>query len=304
MSNWWTFCSIVDHGYSLGQHGIPMDKRHVYDWHTRIPFFAAGPGVASGSAFAAPATVVDLAPTILELAGIGNIPAPSALSNMDGHSFAAFLLTNHTDYARVPTATATSLGLEVARTQRGPTARQLQRQREQWRDQIFLQHYFVDENVKCLTNCTVPVGVLNGWMANPVDVPCVFVTVYDEDDDDDNDDEDDDDDDDGNADSTTPTMPALCWCRSWSAGEASLTEGCHNIETVANNFIALRTLSGWRGTDANDNYVPETTSELYAEFQTGDSLFEDVRHKNICPRRGSRLLNLHVELSLVLAAFR
>ena len=37
-----------DHGFQLGQFNIPMDKRHVYEWDTKIHLLAAGPGIAAG----------------------------------------------------------------------------------------------------------------------------------------------------------------------------------------------------------------------------------------------------------------
>ena len=45
-----------DHGFQLGQFNIPMDKRHVYEWDTKIHLLARGPGIRPGSTFAAPGT--------------------------------------------------------------------------------------------------------------------------------------------------------------------------------------------------------------------------------------------------------
>ena len=73
-----------DHGFQLGQFNIPMDKRHVYEWDTKIHLLARGPGIKPGSTLAAPGTQVDIAPTLLGLAGI------SKPSTMDGHSVVPF----------------------------------------------------------------------------------------------------------------------------------------------------------------------------------------------------------------------
>lgn len=69
-----------DHGFQLGQFNIPMDKRHVYEWDTKIHLLGRGPGIAPGSYLTQPATQVDMAPTWLGLAGLAK-PA-----QMDGKS--------------------------------------------------------------------------------------------------------------------------------------------------------------------------------------------------------------------------
>lgn len=63
------FFYTSDHGFQLGQLNIPMDKRHVYDWNTRVHLLVKGPGIQPGFE-ARLATNVDLAPTFLELAGV------------------------------------------------------------------------------------------------------------------------------------------------------------------------------------------------------------------------------------------
>ncbi|XP_065829466.1 N-acetylglucosamine-6-sulfatase-like [Oscarella lobularis] len=71
-----------DHGYQLGQFRLPMCKMHVYEHDIRVPFLIRGPGIAEGSHFTGIAGNVDIAPTIMELAG-AEIPA-----YMNGKSFA------------------------------------------------------------------------------------------------------------------------------------------------------------------------------------------------------------------------
>ena len=69
-----------DHGFQLGQFNIPMDKRHVYDWDTKVHLLARGPGIRPGSSLDVPGTQVDIAPTLLGLAGI------DARGALDGRS--------------------------------------------------------------------------------------------------------------------------------------------------------------------------------------------------------------------------
>merc|ERR1712232_57033 len=64
------FFYSADHGFQLGQFNIPMDKRHVYEWDTKIHLLACGPGIQPGSCFSAPGTQVDIAPTLLGFAGV------------------------------------------------------------------------------------------------------------------------------------------------------------------------------------------------------------------------------------------
>ena len=59
-----------DHGYHLGQHSLTLDKRQPYETDLRVPMSARGPGVRRGQAErAAVAAAVDVAPTLMELAG-------------------------------------------------------------------------------------------------------------------------------------------------------------------------------------------------------------------------------------------
>eukprot|EP00971_Amphidinium_carterae_P258598 5132644-Amphidinium_carterae.1 len=80
------FMYSSDHGFQLGQFNIPMDKRQAYEWSTKIHLLARGPGIVPGSSFSALGTNVDVAPTILGLAGLA-IP-----KTMDGKSVVPFLM--------------------------------------------------------------------------------------------------------------------------------------------------------------------------------------------------------------------
>ena len=79
------FLYTSDHGFQLGQHRLPSDKRHLYEHDIRIPFFIAGPGVTAGSTVDAPVLSIDVAPTLVDLA-TGAVP-----DDMDGASFAPLL---------------------------------------------------------------------------------------------------------------------------------------------------------------------------------------------------------------------
>ena len=79
---------VRDHGFHMGQHRLAADKREPYETDIRIPFFAAGPGIAAGRTLPQVAGMVDLPPTILALAGVS---PPSGADAFDGRSFAPLL---------------------------------------------------------------------------------------------------------------------------------------------------------------------------------------------------------------------
>jgi arylsulfatase A-like enzyme len=64
----WVFFTS-DNGLLMGQHRFFAQKGRFYDEAARVPLIVRGPGVAAGQARDELVTVVDLAPTILELAG-------------------------------------------------------------------------------------------------------------------------------------------------------------------------------------------------------------------------------------------
>jgi len=135
-----------DHGFQLGQFNIPMDKRHVYDWDTRIPLLVKGPGVRAGSTLSAPGTQVDIAPTLLGLAGI---PAPGS---MDGKSIVPFLLQgSETTDVLLPSTLShlKSLG-------------DLNAYRSTWRKEVFLEYYYCSANRKCM-NGNMSSRYTGGW---------------------------------------------------------------------------------------------------------------------------------------------
>lgn len=80
-----------DHGYNLGQHRIPSNKFLLYDHSLKIPMVFKGPGMAAGTTLDYLGTQVDLAPTILGLAGM------NASDWMDGKSIVPLLVTKPSD---------------------------------------------------------------------------------------------------------------------------------------------------------------------------------------------------------------
>jgi arylsulfatase A-like enzyme len=81
-----------DNGFSFGEHGL-IDKRHMYEESMRVPFLAYGPGIFEGGKVI-PQMVqnIDIAPTVLELAGL------KAPANMDGRSFLPLLQGKETEW--------------------------------------------------------------------------------------------------------------------------------------------------------------------------------------------------------------
>jgi len=57
-----------DHGWHLGEKGI-SGKNTLWDRSTRVPLIFAGPGVKAGQRCAQPAELLDIFPTLIELAG-------------------------------------------------------------------------------------------------------------------------------------------------------------------------------------------------------------------------------------------
>lgn len=74
-----------DNGFVLGEHGL-IDKRHMYEESMRVPFLAWCPGmIKAGSVIEELIQNIDIAPTILDVAGL-ETPA-----RMDGKSFLPIL---------------------------------------------------------------------------------------------------------------------------------------------------------------------------------------------------------------------
>ncbi|MCF1420506.1 sulfatase [Mangrovimonas futianensis] len=75
-----------DHGFHLGDH-TEWCKHSNFEQATRIPFMFAGPGVEKGQVDGTPVELVDLFPTVFELAGVkksGQTEGKSLVALMDG----------------------------------------------------------------------------------------------------------------------------------------------------------------------------------------------------------------------------
>lgn len=63
-----------DNGFHVGQHRLPPGKECGYEEDIRVPLVVRGPGVPKGGVQDAVTTHIDLAPTLLEMAGAGPRP--------------------------------------------------------------------------------------------------------------------------------------------------------------------------------------------------------------------------------------
>jgi len=77
-----------DHGDMCGEHGMWFKRIHR-EWAVRVPLIFAGPGVRPAQRVRQNVSLVDLYPTLLDLAGIA---MPTTFPyHLDGHSLAPFL---------------------------------------------------------------------------------------------------------------------------------------------------------------------------------------------------------------------
>jgi arylsulfatase A-like enzyme len=84
---------VGDHGESLGEHGIYFEHHGLYDCTIRPPLIVDWPGAnRTGRSVAAWTQLPDLAPTVLEIAGL---PVPAS---MDGESLVPLLTGRTTEH--------------------------------------------------------------------------------------------------------------------------------------------------------------------------------------------------------------
>ena len=78
-----------DHGEMMGEHGMWF-KRTFFDGSTRVPLIASCPGrLPTGRRLKETASLVDLFPTLLDIAGLEDME--EACASVDGHSFRPLL---------------------------------------------------------------------------------------------------------------------------------------------------------------------------------------------------------------------
>lgn len=70
----------ADHGMAIGRHGL-QGKQNLYEHTWRVPFFVRGPGIAAGSRAPGNLYLMDVLPTLCDLAGI------STPETVEGTSF-------------------------------------------------------------------------------------------------------------------------------------------------------------------------------------------------------------------------
>lgn len=95
---------VGDNGFHLGDHGGLWAKLSAYDAATRVPLIIAGAGVPAGRVVTSPVQLLDIYPTLTDLAGF---PAPAGLEGrsltalMQGRGDAkpAYSLVHHYDVA-------------------------------------------------------------------------------------------------------------------------------------------------------------------------------------------------------------
>ena len=88
-----------DHGETLGEHGL-FYKYNPYEGSVGIPLIIKGPGVPAGQVIGTPVSLVDLYPTLLDLAGVSRDPDLDA--DRPGHSWWPLLsgqVPDRPDYA-------------------------------------------------------------------------------------------------------------------------------------------------------------------------------------------------------------
>jgi arylsulfatase A-like enzyme len=71
---------LSDHGESFGEHGATGHGFSGFQEQLRVPLVLRGPGIPAGLRVDTPASLVDVAPTLLEVLGIESLPAAQGIS--------------------------------------------------------------------------------------------------------------------------------------------------------------------------------------------------------------------------------
>ena len=164
----------------------------------QVHLVARGPGIPAGHSWAEPATQVDLAPTWLGMAGLAKP------STYDGKSLLPLLVPTAGLAPGAPAGSGPALPSATAAhlEQLGDSAAYA----AGWRDAVFIEYYFVDDNDKC-----------SGAPPPAKGYPLA----------------------DSECGDLTPGDNAHCW------GAVTKPPGiCYPTEDYANNFIALRSMPG------------------------------------------------------------
>lgn len=119
-----------DNGFHLGQFSLPQDKRQLYEFDVRVPFMIRGPGIMANKTLQNPILNIDIAPTVVELAG-GKAP-----QTMDGQSILPLLKSD--------------------------SKSDLEEKKANWRTDFLIQHY--GEGALKIQGCPhLSAGVYNCW---------------------------------------------------------------------------------------------------------------------------------------------
>lgn len=68
LDNTWIFYT-ADHGMAIGRHGL-QGKQNLYEHTFRVPFVAKGPGISPGSRLSGNVYLLDVLPTLCDIAGV------------------------------------------------------------------------------------------------------------------------------------------------------------------------------------------------------------------------------------------
>jgi arylsulfatase len=135
----------ADHGEMVGSHGLRQKGNFVYDENFHVPFVVAHPDIDGGGATDALASAVDLAPTLLEVAGVDPVAIATTFPALPGHSLVPAL---HGETVRDGVLTAvetiTTLDADFWKEFSDPTATERLMSgelRPDWRKRGFLRGY-------------------------------------------------------------------------------------------------------------------------------------------------------------------